>query len=163
MNPSTNVPAAHDAPRPRSEAECAAWQGCLPACAPLANPFVPFQASGSAKYEPEKALRRGTLFEGLDLPFMDRSNTASQTVTPLQRLQALGFAAHELGLYLDTHPDDEEALDLFRSYAATAQQARNEYEAKFGPLQMLSAGEDGSYNWLRGPWPWEFCASEEAD
>lgn len=163
MNPSTTVPAAHGTPLPNCGAECAAWQRQLPACAPLANPFVPFQAGGAPQYEPEKALRRGTLFEGLDLPFMGMVNAASQTATALQRLQALGFAAHELGLYLDTHPDDEEALDLFRSYAAMAQQARAEYEAKFGPLQMLAAGENGTYNWLRGPWPWEFGASEEAD
>lgn len=141
---------------------CSDWQGELPSCAPLANPYVPFQMTGSSKYEAGKALVRGTLFEGLDLPFMGMVNKSEKAATPLHRLQALGFAAHELGLYLDTHPEDEDALDLFRSYAAMAAKAREEYEKAHGPLRMMSAGENGCYNWLCGPWPWEFGASEEA-
>ena len=43
--------------------------GRLPACAPLANPYVPFQNENPPKYEARKALIRGTLFPGLDLPF----------------------------------------------------------------------------------------------
>ena len=43
--------------------------GRLPAAAPLANPYVPFQMENPPKYEPRKALVRGTMFPGLDLPF----------------------------------------------------------------------------------------------
>ena len=40
----------------------------------------------------------------------------------------------ELGTYLDTHPDDMEAFDLFKQYAAMEKAAKETYEAKFGPL-----------------------------
>lgn len=42
----------------------AAYQGRLPAMAPLANPYVPFQLENPPKYEAKKALTRGTLFPG---------------------------------------------------------------------------------------------------
>ncbi len=44
--------------------------GRLPATAPLANAFVPFQNENSPRYEARKGLIRGTLYPGLDLPFM---------------------------------------------------------------------------------------------
>ena len=51
-----------------------AGEGRLPAIAPLANPYVPFQMENPPKYESRKALVRGTLFPGLDLPFMGMIN-----------------------------------------------------------------------------------------
>ena len=49
-------------------------EGRLPAVAPLANPFVPFQMEDPPRYEARKGLIKGTLFPGLDLPFMGRTN-----------------------------------------------------------------------------------------
>ena len=37
----------------------------------LAVPYVPVQRSPGDSYQAEKALLRGTLFPGLDLPFRD--------------------------------------------------------------------------------------------
>ena len=91
-------------------------EGYLPASAPLANAYVPFQMENPPKYEARKGLVRGTLFPGLDLPFMGMVNQKEKPVTPLTELQALGFAVQELALYLDTHRDDREALELYRSY-----------------------------------------------
>ena len=88
-------------------------EGRLPANAPLANPYVPFQIENPEKYEPRKALVRGTLFPGLDLPFMGLVNKQEQPVTPLTELQTMGFVIQELALYLNTHRDDQEALDMY--------------------------------------------------
>ena len=67
-------------------------EGQLPAMAPLANVFVPFQSANPAQYEARKGLVRGTLFPGLDLPFMGMVNQKEKPVTPLSELQVLGFA-----------------------------------------------------------------------
>ena len=56
------------------KAEMSGCEGRLPSMAPLANPYVPFQLENPPKYEPRTALVRGTLFPGLDLPFMDMVN-----------------------------------------------------------------------------------------
>ena len=86
--------------------------GYLPSCAPLANPYVPFQQNDPAHYALPQGLVRGTLFPGLDLPFMGMVNESDLPSTPLHELQALGFAIDELVLYLDTHSDDREAAEL---------------------------------------------------
>ena len=91
-------------------------EGRMPSMAPLANPYVPFQLENPPKYEARKGLIRGTLFPGLDLPFMGMVNTQEKPVTPTHELQALNFAIQELALYLDTHREDREALELYRSY-----------------------------------------------
>ena len=102
--------------KPRSKrpqrAMPAGLTGTLPAHAPLANPYVPFQEPDPPKYEARKALIRGTLYPGLDLPFMGMVNQKEQPVTPLTQLQVMAFALQELALYLDTHRDDQEALEV---------------------------------------------------
>mgnify|MGYP002519726129 CR=1 FL=1 len=138
-----------------SSAPVADGMGILPAAAPLANPYVPFQPEGAKKYEANFALVRGTLFPGLDLPFMGMVNTSELGNTPLHELQALGFAVQELGLYLDTHPDDKEALELFVAYSDLYEAGTAEYQRRYGPLEQMASGRGGSYDWIDNPWPWD--------
>lgn len=135
-------------------------EGRLPAMAPLANPYVPFQLEDAPKYEARKALVRGTLFPGLDLPFMGMVNKNELAVTPLTELQTMAFGIQELALYLDTHRDDKEALELYRSYQKMYEQCREKYEKMCGPLNHLTADE-GEYRWLDDPWPWEYAKNRE--
>ncbi|MCD8382080.1 MAG: spore coat protein CotJB [Clostridiales bacterium] len=136
------------------QTRCSANQGTLPSCAPLAVPYVPFQQTGSAKYSAQEALSQGTLFPGLDLPFHLMTDGAEVPKTPLTELQALCFVVTELGLYLDTHKNDQEAFRLFQKYAAMEQTARASYEEQYGPLQQTSAAANECYTWLCEPWPW---------
>lgn len=137
-------------------------EGRLPAMAPLANPYVPFQMENPPKYEARKGLVRGTLFPGLDLPFLGMVNQTEQPVTPLTELQALGFAVQELALYLDTHRDDREALELYRNYQQMFERCREEYRKTHGPLNHMQASDSESYDWLDDPWPWEYGKNKEA-
>lgn len=137
-------------------------EGRLPAMAPLANPYVPFQLENPPKYEARKALARGTLFPGLDLPFMGMVNMEEQPVTPLTELQALGFAVQELALYLDTHRDDREVLEVYREYQRMFERCREEYRKTHGPLTHLNPSDSAGYDWLDDPWPWEFSKNQEA-
>lgn len=131
-------------------------EGRLPACAPLAVPFVPFQQEQPQKYEARKGLVRGTLFPGLDLPFMDMVNTGELPDTPLHELQALGFAIQELALYLDTHREDTDALELYRAYQELHRNGLKEYEKTYGPLSHQSTVDSDRFAWLDNPWPWEY-------
>lgn len=145
----------------KKKMETACREGYLPAIAPLANAFVPFQMENPPRYEARKGMIRGTLFPGLDLPFMGMVNQKEKPVTPLSELQALNFAIQELALYLDTHRDDRDALELYRSYQEMYERCRDEYKRNHGPLNHMSASEAGSYDWLDDPWPWEFCKNKE--
>lgn len=135
-------------------------EGRLPAMAPLANPYVPFQLNDPPKYESRKAIVRGTLFPGLDLPFMGMVNKNELPVTPLTELQTMAFAINELALYLDTHRDDNDALELYRSYQKMYEEGRSAYEKMCGPLNHMSINE-GEYKWLSDPWPWEYAKNRE--
>ena len=107
------------------------------------------------RYDQSQALAAGTLFPGLNLPFfravkskMNCDNTA------LCELMALGFAINELGLYLDTHQNDKEALALYIDYVNLAKDGKKRYEAAYGPLRQSSVTAAG-YTWINDPWPWE--------
>lgn len=135
--------------------------GHLPAEAPLANPFVPFQHENPPKYEARKALVRGTLFPGLDLPFRGMVNEHEKPVTPLTELQTLAFAVQELALYLDTHRDDREAFELYQKYQKMYEHCLMEYRKNHGPMNHTRTAEGPCYEWLDDPWPWEYCKNKE--
>lgn len=140
---------------------CADHCGTMPSCAPLAVPYVPFQQTGSRKYDQTEALNNGTLFPGLNLPFKSNVKAADVVSGPLAELQALDFVLYELSLYLDTHQDDQEAFELFQRYSALEKEGRARYEAMYGPLTHAAVAESGNYTWLKDPWPWNY--QEEGD
>lgn len=136
--------------------------GILPTNAPLANPFVPFQKNNPRTYPAKEGVVRGTLFPGLDLPYMGMVNKGTLSETHLHELQALAFAITELAQYLDTHADDKEVFELMKSYAELYHKGCREYEKMHGPLTALGAAMTGEqYRWLQEPWPWEYCANQE--
>ena len=135
---------------------CADGCGTMPPCAPLAVPYVPFQQTGSKKYNQTEALNNGTLFPGLNLPFKAKATASDVSGGPLAELQALEFVLVELGLYLDTHQGDQDAFELFRQYAALEKEGRERYEAMYGPLTQTAAATGEKYAWLKDPWPWNF-------
>ena len=146
----------------RQQTACAQpGEGRLPCCAPLANPYVPFQQEESPKYEARRGLIRGTLFPGLDLPFMGMVNNTEKSDTPMHELQALAFAIQELALYLDTHREDREALELYRAYQELYNKGVEAYVKEYGPLNHTSRTEGGRYLWLDDPWPWDYQGNKD--
>ena len=75
---------------------CADSCGTMPSCAPLAVPYVPFQQTGSKKYNQAEALNNGTLFPGLNLPFKAKEQATDVVNGALAELQALEFVLVEL-------------------------------------------------------------------
>lgn len=73
----------------------------------------------------------------------------------LKKVQMYQFAAYDLQLYLDTHPNDKKAFEMFRDLVMKHKEAVKEYEAKFGPLSAFHAANFDRYNWLDDPWPWD--------
>lgn len=140
---------------------CSFKQGSLEGCAPLAMAYVPLQQSVNPTYTAAEALSRGTLFPGLDLPFMNMVNTGDLTGTPLGELMAIDFVAQELALYLDTHSKDEEAFAMFKSFCELCDEAKDRYIKKFGPISRCDTAKCKSYSWINDPWPWDYKAGTE--
>lgn len=130
--------------------------GTLPGdTAPLAMAYVPMQKSVMPSYESMEALSRGTLFPGLDLPFMNVVNDTKK-LTPMTELMAIDFIADELELYLDSHQDDKEAFAMYQTFLALCREARERYVKKYGPVSQSDMLGMNRYSWLDDPWPWEF-------
>lgn len=134
---------------------CEDARGALPSCAPLANPYVPFQNRNPERYTPGRAIMKGTLFPGLDLPYRGAQSVEPRAAHELYDLQAVNFAITELGLYLDTHSDDEEAVQLFNQYVEQYEMLRQQAEQSGMALTQMEAAAGGSYTWLQEPWPWD--------
>ncbi len=87
---------------------------------------------------------------------MNASNNGGMSRAALMnKLSALGLAAHEAALYLDTHPNCREALAYFNEARDAMNNAACEYERRFGPLTAFSTDTENGWNWIKSPWPWE--------
>lgn len=70
-------------------------------------------------------------------------------------IMMLGFCAVDMMLYLDTHPDDEEALNYFNQCTALYNAVKQSYQEQFGQLNAFSEQERSSWDWNTAPMPWE--------
>ena len=141
----------------RPAASCGTETGTLPgACAPMVFPYVPVQGNNPVRFSRMEALQTGTLFPGLDLPFKKAMQAKNKLAnTALVELMALDFAIDELGLYLVTHSDDQEALQLYWSYIKLAEEGRKKYQQMYGPLLQTDLTPENGFVWLKDPWPWD--------
>jgi spore coat protein JB len=138
-------------------ATCGVGQGSLPgSCAPLAFPYIPMQEDNPVRFSRMEALQTGTLFPGLDLPFKEAIQAKTKlSNTALVELMALDFAVDELGLYLTTHAQDQEALQLYWSYIKLLNEGKEKYQKLYGPISQTDLTPEDGYAWLKDPWPWD--------
>jgi spore coat protein JB len=75
----------------------------------------------------------------------------------LQEIDEASFAVIDIHLYLDTHPEDEEALAFYQEHMAHRLRLMRTYAQNFGPLTIDDAIEsDGdTWKWSQQPFPWE--------
>lgn len=73
----------------------------------------------------------------------------------LKRVMIYCFAMDDAGLFLDTHPDNVSGLNYYNKYKAMFEEAKKEYESKYGPLMMADNMNGTCWDWVKDPWPWE--------
>lgn len=93
-------------------------------------------------FSPTEAYVNGNLFQDLYKPYKNYKPAKLRATNERQRLylelSQISFAAHELNLYLDLHPEDKIALRLFNDYRVKANELLNKYEKEYGPLTISS-------------------------
>ncbi|MCI9125380.1 MAG: spore coat protein CotJB [Eubacterium sp.] len=82
-------------------------------------------------------------------------NQAKNRRELLSWINRVSFMVNELTLYLDTHPDDQQALDAFSKYNQMRCQALSTYAAQYGPLNLDTVNNNEHWCWATQPWPWE--------
>jgi spore coat protein JB len=73
----------------------------------------------------------------------------------MRQVTAEQFAAFDTQLYLDTHPNDKVALNMFNNYIKSHEEYKKQYESRFGPLMAESGAAGDVWVWGNEPWPWE--------
>jgi len=84
---------------------------------------------------------------------VENNNTSREVL--LHRVQICDFVLQEVALFLDSHPNNQEALEHFRKYCALQKAAKDEYTQKYGPLTRADAACGDRWTWVDNPGPWE--------
>lgn len=79
-----------------------------------------------------------------------------------RKIHQYDFSILEAELFLDTHPNCRKALSVLKELRAQRAALIKAYEENFGTYVVTSAdaGNDGCWDWIDSPWPWEL--KEEA-
>lgn len=74
----------------------------------------------------------------------------------LHWIDHVSFAVDDVKLFLDTHPQNQEALAFFEKKQSERNCALHEYAKHFGPLTVDTAHTScNSWDWINSPWPWQ--------
>ena len=73
----------------------------------------------------------------------------------LFNLNQIGFAMHDLNLYLDVNQDDSQILNLFSQYKDLYNDLFTQYENKYGPICVNNVNNQIPFEWEKMVFPWE--------
>ena len=108
---------------------------------------------------PSDAFMLGNIDSNLYCPYKGFTNYPLVPQTTRGQLLAevmmYDFNAHEMNLYLDTHPCDKEAFEKLFKFQKKAKEARMNYEKQFGALTVSNLNACQGYTWICSPWPWQ--------
>ena len=107
---------------------------------------------------PEEGYKRGNIFSDTYIPYKDympaELKPSNEQSALYLEMSKYAFAAHEINLYLDLHPEDLSMLSLFNDYKERANKLMMEYEKKYGPLTISSSEMTNNFSWVSNEWPW---------
>jgi len=107
----------------------------------------------------DEVLETGTIFKDL---FHSYKITPTKPVPQTESeklmfaIQTYAIAAIDLNLYLDVHPNDANAVELFNAINKKLNEKIEEYEKKYGDISLQSQNKmTVPWSWLETNWPWE--------
>ena len=84
----------------------------------------------------------------------------SASCTALQRkLQAVDFAMTDTALYLDAYPNSQKALAHYQRLRAERALLVEAIRTQCAPTDLTQNESTTSWDWIKGPWPWQFEAN----
>lgn len=81
------------------------------------------------------------------------ANNNQQTM--LNDIGIIDFTLVDLMLFLDTHPDDKEAMEYFNHYAKIKDKMVKDFSMMYYPLTKDLAESTTEWRWSAAPLPWE--------
>lgn len=111
-------------------------------------------------FSPQEGFLRGNMEASSYIPYKNmtylRPSINNERMRDLYKLQEISFAAHDLNLYLDTHPNDSNVIRLYNEYNRQEKMLNDDYERKYGPVDLSDNEGLGKtpWSWIKKPWPW---------
>jgi spore coat protein JB len=81
----------------------------------------------------------------------------------LKLITASKFMLEDLALYLNTHPNDEDAVKKYNNYVLECRKLKEAYECNYGMLTAHDSLSLNEWQWVNNPWPWEYEANFRFD
>jgi len=111
-------------------------------------------------FNPKEGFIKGNMFSNLYSEYKNYKPKELVVRTEQERMlyeiDSISFAAHDLNLYLDLHPEDQSMVTLFNDYRKKLEELTKTYESMYGPLSVNSNEmENKTFSWTNSPWPWE--------
>lgn len=137
----------------------------------LAITSVPVQNLNTT-LSPKEAMLTGTVFPELNMPFFVEKELINSTPTDsdpkderevlMKKIQEISFFLDDMRLFMDTHPDNQNGLELLKNAVQTRKELLKKFALQFYPLTMDCMAEiytenpsKDCYCWKEGPMPWE--------
>ena len=76
-------------------------------------------------------------------------------MTLLRQISEHEFMMIDLGLFLNTHPKCQDALDAYKKHKAAYKELVELYNCECGPLTLYQVNNTNCWDWVNTPWPWE--------
>jgi spore coat protein JB len=73
----------------------------------------------------------------------------------MQQLREIDFSIVETALYLDAYPEQPQALEYYHRLIQERKKLMDAYQNSCGPLSIYGNQSQGSWDWVKTPWPWE--------
>ena len=77
------------------------------------------------------------------------------------RMQAVDFAIVETALYLDAYPECRAAMAYYQKLIAERETLAEAVHAQCGPTTARDNKNPASWDWIKGPWPWQAEANDK--
>lgn len=109
---------------------------------------------------PEEGFLKGNMENNLYVPYKNNNvvnpNIKNEKEYLLMQIQEYDFASHDINLYLDTHPNDTNAINMYNEYKNKEHILEEQYQSKYGPLNLDNTSVLGNtpWEWINEPWPW---------
>lgn len=107
---------------------------------------------------PEDGFKKGNIFKKLYWPYLKDTfvfTPRNEREKMLLKIMQDDFYAHELKLYLDTHPEDVNKINMYGQYGQMIENEMSQYNSKYAPLTLQGINLNSPWTWEDSPWPWE--------
>lgn len=77
----------------------------------------------------------------------------------LKQITVIDFMIEDLHLYLNTHPEDREAIIKYNTFVMQCHALKQQYERFYGMLSEHGSFSPYPWQWMNEPWPWKYEAN----